>query len=208
MESTSTSTSFLAKSAFTFAFFVLPFILVSLYWLLERIFTQNLFFKLSAAFFLVCLITSALYFSYPRYDSFFNSRGYSVSETDIAAVNWINGASQKDYIVLANQQVSAAALKQFGFKKYYSTADGNELFYYPIPTSSLLYQYYLDMVYKKPNQKTMSAAMTLAGVNEGYFILNKYWFAFPKILDEAKYSADSWTEFGAGQVYVFKYGKK
>ena len=46
--------------------------------------------------------------------------------------------------------------------------------------------------------------MGLAGVNEAYFVLNKYWWAFAKILDEAKLEADSWQEFN-NEVFVFKY---
>ena len=53
----------------------------------------------------------------------------------------------------------------------------------------------------------MLAAMELAGVNEGYFVLNKYWWAFPKILAEAKLEADSWQEFDKGKIYVFRYSK-
>ncbi|MBU4257046.1 hypothetical protein KKC04_01385, partial [Patescibacteria group bacterium] len=65
--------------------------------------------------------------------------------------------------------------------------------------------YYLDMVYKKPSRETMIAAMDLTGVNESYFVLNKYWWAFPKILEEAKLEADGWQEIGGGEIYVFRY---
>jgi len=129
-------------------------------------------------------------------------------------VHWIANDADSDYIVLANQQVSAAALREFGFKKYYkiqneidnrqSTID---IFYYPIPTGGRLYQYYLDMVYKKPAKETMAEVMDFAGVRQSYFVLNKYWWAFPKILAEAKLEADSWTEIGQGEIYIFKYLK-
>jgi hypothetical protein len=151
------------------------------------------------------VVSAALYLTYPRYDNYFNSRGYSVSSADIASVDWINRDATGDFIVLANQQVSAAALSQFGFKKYYGA---NQLFYYPIPTSSPLYNYYLDMVYKKPSRETMFQAMDLAGVNQGYFVLNKYWWAFKKILDEAKLSADSFMDFNNGEDFMFKYERK
>lgn len=149
------------------------------------------------------MITTSLYVSYPRFDRYFNSRGYSVGQNDIEAVRWIDKNADGDYLVLANQQVSAAALSQFGFKRYYD----NNIFYYPIPTSSPLYQYYLDMVYKKPDKRTITEAMDMVGVNQGYFVLNKYWWQFPKILAEAKFSADSWKEFGNGEVFVFKFAR-
>lgn len=182
--------------------FLLPFFILAIYALLEKIAKQNNFIIISFAVFLSLLLSSALYITYPRYDNYFNSHGYSVSSADIKAVDFINQDAKTDYIVLANQQVSAAALSQFGFKKYYGS---EQIFYYPIPTSSPLYQYYLDMVYKKPSRETMLRAMDLAGVNESYFVLNKYWWAFTKILDEAKLSANSWQAIDNGEVYIFKY---
>ncbi|MEK7202970.1 MAG: hypothetical protein AAB653_01515, partial [Patescibacteria group bacterium] len=66
-------------------------------------------------------------------------------------------------------------------------------------------KYHLDMIYKEPSSETMKQAMDLAGVNQGFFVLNKYWHQFPKILAKAKLSAKSWKEIDNGQVYVFKY---
>ncbi len=184
--------------------FLLPFIIISIYAFLEKVFSQNIFYKLILAACLVILITTSLYLTYPRFDNYFNSRGYSVSGADLESVDWINSSAKGDFIVLANQQVSAAALSRFGFKKYYG--DGrNQLFYYPIPTGSPLYQFYLDMVYKQPSRVTMLEAMGLAGVDEAYFVLNQYWWAFSKILAEAKLSADSFEVIKNGEVYVFKY---
>lgn len=191
------------------ALFLLPFIIISVCAMLEKILARNPIFKISWAVFLTLLISAALYLSYPRFDNYFNSHGYSVSASDLKAVNWINEDGKNDFIVLANQQVSAAALRQFGFKKYYPVVSGRVawLFYYPIPTGSPLYQSYLDMVYKTPSRETMFRALDLAGVNQGYFVLNKYWWAFKKILDEAKLSADSWQEIDNEEIFVFKYIK-
>ncbi|MCG2695722.1 hypothetical protein L6248_02210 [Candidatus Parcubacteria bacterium] len=145
--------------------------------------------KLIFLIFAAILISTSLYLSYPRFDHYFNSRCFSTSKNDIEAVNWIENNTESDYIVLANQQVSAAALREFGFKKYYSPplidkerGLGGEVFYYPVPTGGPLYQYYLDMVYEKPSRETMTKAMDLVGVSEGYFVLNKYWWAFDKII--------------------------
>jgi len=53
----------------------------------------------------------------------------------------------------------------------------------------------------------MLAAMDLVGVNEAYFVLNKYWWAFPKIVEEAKLEADEWQGLDKGEIYVFRYKK-
>jgi hypothetical protein len=207
------------------AFFLLPLILTALYALFAKINKQARGVKIPLTIFSVIILTASLYISYPRFDHYYNSRGYSTGQNDINAVRWIEENANEDYIALANQQVSAAALREFGFKKYYlpplltketrlndevGQGDGvrfgdEPIFYYPIPTGGPLYQYYLDMVYKKPSRETMNAAMDSVGVKKGYFVLNKYWWAFPKILEEAKFEADGWKDLGSGEVYVFEY---
>lgn len=192
------------------AFFLLPFLLTAAHAFIDKLLKQTRGVKIPLLIFFVIIITASLYLSYPRFDRYFNSRGYSTSQSDIEAVRWIETDASGDYIVLANQQVSAAALREFGFKKYYQSQIKNQksqIFYYPIPTSGPLYKFYLDMVYKKPSRETMLAAMDLVGVNEGYFILDKYWWAFPKILEEAKLGADEWKNIKDGEIYIFKFTK-
>lgn len=187
------------------AFFLLPFIILTLYFFTNKILKEKKGIKFPLLIFLALLTATSLYFSYPRFDHYFNSHGLSVSQSDIDAVRFIEKNASDDYIVLSNQQVSAAALSEFGFKKYHHQK--SEIFYYPLPTSGPLYQYYLDMVYKKPSRTTINAAMDLVGVNEAYFVLNKYWWASPKILEEAKLEANTWREFNNGDIYVFGYNK-
>lgn len=183
------------------AIFLLPYIILLFYYSISALRQQNKFIKISLVVLLASLISASLYLSYPRFDEYFNSKGFSVGQTDIDAVQKINSDAKEPYIVLANQIVSVAALNEFGFNHYYK----NNIFYYPIPTGGPLYAYYLDMVYKKPTRTTMNQAMDLAGVKTGYFVLNKYWWAFNKILDEAKLEADSWINVDDGEIYVFKY---
>ncbi len=213
---------------FLSALFALPFILVLLIKFVQALENQNYFTRLSWLIFIASLLTANFYLSYPRQDPYFNSRSYSTSIYDLQAVAWIeNNAGNNDYIVLANQQVSAAALNQFGFKKYYSPKNTSflkenkskisslnnssfrilhsKLFYYPIPTASPLYAYYLDMIYKKPSRQTMQTACQLVGAKQGYFVVNKYWWAFDKVVKEAKLEADNWAKFGPNEVYIFVY---
>jgi len=161
--------------------FSIPFIILTLNELLKKLLIQKNTIRIPLIIFLIFTITTSLYASYPRIDNYYNSHGYSVGKYDIEAIKWIEENSQEDYIVLANQQVSAGALNEFGFNNYY-----NDIFYYPIPTSGKLYPFYLKMVNKEANKKTMQEAMELTGVKKIYFILNKYWWGFDKIKNEAK----------------------
>jgi hypothetical protein len=152
------------------------------------------------------MLSTSLYLSYPRFDKYHNSRGYSTGINDLKAVEYIEKNSKNDYIVLANQQVSAAALKNFGFSRYLKNKNNEEIYFYPIPTGGELYRYYLEMVYEKPTKENMLKAMEFSKVSEAYFVLNKYWWAFPKILEEAKIEADQFTDINE-EVYIFKYLK-
>jgi len=144
---------------------------------------------------------ASIYLSYPRFDHYYNSHGYASSKADSLAVKWIEKNSQGEpYVVLANQQVSAAALREFGFKKYYK----NNIFYYPIPTGAELYQKYLAMV-DKPSLKTIKAARDLTGVKHIYFVLDSYWWQYPKLAAEAAFIANETKDIGDGQVIVFSF---
>ncbi len=186
---------------------LLPFFIFTLNYFLKNIQQKNKNLQIIWTGFFIILIPVFFYLNYPRWDNYHNTHGYSLSQDDITTVHWINNnASTTDYIVLANQQTSAAALREFGFKKYY-TINSNKIFYYPIPTSSPLYTYYLSMVNKTPNKKTMHKAMDLMNVKTAYFVINKYWWAFDKIIKEAKLEADSYQAINNGHVYIFKFTK-
>ena len=183
--------------------FLIPSIAVAIKNLIGRIAEQQLIVRILWIIFGLSLLSASLYISYPRFDKYFNSRGYSTSANDLAAVKEIAAEAEAPYIALANQQVSAAALRSFGFNHYYQTAAG-ELYFYPIPTGSPLYQYYLEMVYKNPGRESMSKALDLAGVDIGYLIINKYWYQSGRIINEAKLAADKWWTVN-DQVFIFKY---
>lgn len=186
----------------TSALFLFPFVLIAIREAMMKIFIQDKFIKASFSIFLLVLLITSLYLSYPRLDNYKNSHGISTNVNDITAVNWIESDSNgENYVVLANQQVSAAALHEFGFKKYYN----NDIFFYPVPTGGPLYQYYLKMVYDKPSKENITGAMDLANVDLAYLVLNKYWWAFPKLIEEAKMDAIFWEKFADGDVYVFKF---
>jgi hypothetical protein len=177
--------------------------------------------------FLALLICVSLYGSYPRRDNFYNSHSFSVGAGDLAAVRWIDqNASGSPYVVLADQQVSVAALWTFGFSHYFNKIPSREgcrseaevgcvnagksneqIYFYPIPTGGPLYQIYLDMVYQKPNRATAMKATDLTGANTVYFVINKYWTDFDKIVEQAKIDDSSFQNINNGQIYIFKFNK-
>ncbi|MBU1164108.1 hypothetical protein KKA15_00925 [Patescibacteria group bacterium] len=188
-------------------YFLLPLFLYALYIITSKIRYSTKSLKIALLIFLSLFITTSLYLAYPRDDDYHLDRGYNLTQADINAVRYINKDGENDdYIVLANQMTSAAAIKEFSFFKYFYI-NGNTYFYYPLPTGDPLYQYYLDMSYERPKKETAYAAMELMGVNTAYFVINKYWWQYDIIVDIAKVEADSWVNIDNGRVYVFKYTK-
>lgn len=159
----------------------------------------------AAVRFLMALVFAATaaalcYGAFPRLDDYRFSRGYSTSGHDIEAVRRINAEAIGPYVVLANQSVSAAALREYGFRTYYG-----DQFYYAIPTGAPLYRRYLEMVYDGPSRATMDAAMRDIGVAQAYFVVNDYWTDAARVIEAAKKTADGWWDVGGGKVFIFRY---
>lgn len=185
--------------------FSLPVIIVLFHDFFIKLKRQNKVIKVFFLSIISLIVLASVYFSYPRVDKYFNSHSFSVSSYDLETVNFIENLIEKkenkDYIVLANQQVSVAALKTFGFNRYIK----DDLYFYPIPTSGPLYPYYLEMVYDYPSKENMTKATSLANVNTGFLVLNKYWWGFKRLVEEAKVEADNYYQLQNGEIYIFEY---
>jgi hypothetical protein len=182
--------------------FIIPILAVLARKLIALILAANPITKYSWLALLAILITVSFYGVYPRLDSYYNSRSFSTGADDLAAVNWIaQDAGKVSYVVLADQQVSVGALWTFGFSHYYK----KDIYFYPIPTGGPLYQIYLNMVYDKADRPTALSASDLTGADTVYFVINKYWTGFDKIVEQAKIDASSYQNINNGNIYIFKY---
>lgn len=182
-------------------YLLLPFILIALYLFFKKVLKQTPIFILLTLILLSLGITFSFYLSYPRVDKIVEDHGYSTSLTDIKTVKFIEEIQKgQPYVVLAAQPVSAAAIKELGFKYYY-----NGFFFYPVPTGSRMYQLYEDLAYaKQKTADTIATVKYLTGVNDVYFVLNNYWFNALNIIARQKKIADRWFAID-GKNYIFKY---
>jgi len=147
------------------------------------------------------------YNALPRNDALITGHGWSVGQADIEAVKAIERDSAGlDYTVLANQSVSAAAVSQFGFKRY-----ADDVFFYPIPTGGPLYELFLNMTYREPSAETVIEAGGLGKSKLVYVVLNDYWWNAANVAEQISGIADNKWEFGnpeAGEghsVSVYKF---
>lgn len=150
--------------------------------------------------------TASVYASYPRQNRFERSRQFGTSAADFTVVSYIHSQIKSDYVVLANQSVSAAAIASYGFRTYYPpSTEGAPIFYYPVPTSSPLYNIYLQMVNDAPTRENAKIAYELTGANTVYFVLNNYWDNADMLRRRATMEADEHAELADGAISLFTF---
>ncbi len=185
---------------------LLPFGMLGIIWLCR----QPLLKRPATTFMVILLLAganaAAVYASYPRQNRYERSKQFSTSAADFLAVETIDTNIKSDYVVLANQSVSAAAINRFGFRTYYPpTTGGAPLFYYPVPTSSPLYNIYLDMVNDAPTRENAAKAHELTRASTVFFVLNSYWDNAEQLHQRAAAEADESIEIAGGAVTIFTY---
>lgn len=178
--------------------FLLPVFYEIFICLIKKIKSEKIFFKIIILIFLSALLLASLYLNYPRKDNHFNSRAFSVSLADFEVVRLIEEIKENDnYIVLANQQVGASAIKEYSFKRYYGP-----WLYYSVQTGGLLYDHYLKMI-EDPSGELMLGLMTEVGAEGVYFVVNDYWWGFDRIIEEARVKADEIYSVDDGRIIIF-----
>lgn len=144
------------------------------------------------------------YAALPRHDAANVSRGWSVGRSDVEAVRWIEQDAQGQvYTVLANQSVSAAAVREYSFKRY-----ADDVFFYPIPTGGPLYQAYLEAVGEEPNLETIREAGRLGQSDLVYVVLNDYWWDAQRVGEDLSALAQKESASTDGRVRIFRFEVK
>lgn len=142
------------------------------------------------------------YITYPTNDAYGRHAGFNVSQSDISTVYAIEEhAGGTPYIVLANQSVSAAAVRTFGFAHYFG-----EHFYYPIPTGGALYQEFLNMN-ERPSLEPIKKSAALADTSLVFYVVNDYWWESQRLIETSKQLTDEWISLDDGAIHVFVFDR-
>ena len=188
---------------FMIALGALPLFLTTVYFWFREVFRNNGFWnKVWLVVLTSIIIGISTYFSYPVYDQHGNSKSFNVTEFDIETVAAIKENAEGDpYVVLANQMVGAAAIKDYGFAHYY-----NDNFYYSMPLGTAnIYDQYLNMIEKNASREEALVAMDKAGVDRLYFVVNNYWHSAKQAINQAETTADEKILIGNGVNTIFIY---
>lgn len=186
-------------------FFASPFIILTFGHISMNLRTKPIALKLTCLVLLTMIASASFYLTFPRTDAYTTSRAFNTSQADVDAVYLIEEwAKNAPYIALANQSVSAAAMKQLGFR-YFSN-----YFFYPIPTGDVMYQKFLAMN-EAPSREIINEAHQLIAKEENvrtvFYVVDTYWWQSERIIEQSKSIADDWKSIG-GSVYVFRFDLK
>lgn len=187
-----------------------PLVVVGVGFLATRVRLLPTPMRVSIGVLLSLALVSQWFHAYPRNDAYVRSGGLNVSTADLQAVRFIQNIKSPSYLVLSNQNTSAAALKELGFFHYYG-----DVFAYPIPTGGELYTMFLSMN-ETPSREIASLASELANtacqkaacdllpVQDVFFVVPDWWWQSGKIIETAKTTADSWWAIEGG-LTIFRY---
>lgn len=185
-------------------YFILPVVFVALSALVNRIFYYKNNFKIFVLVLFAILLSVGFYISYPRSDKYENFKGYSVSQSSIKAVEYIeNNFSKLDYVVLSDQIVGASLIGKYGFRKYY-----RDEFYYSLPTNikDNTYSDFLNILEPDSNkQEVINNAKHKAGVENIFVVISSYWNPGTGVLIDLKKTAKKWTDIDNGKIFIFEY---
>ncbi len=187
------------------SFFASPFLILAFGHISMNVRTKPVAIKLGYLILLAMSGTASFYLAFPRVDAYTTSHAFNVSQADVDAVYLIEDWSKgKPYVALANQSVSAAAMKNLGFRYY-----GN-LFFYPIPTGEVLYQKFL-LMNETPSRTTVGNTLALIPKDENvhtlYYVVDTYWWQADQLIEQTKAIADDWKRVDES-VYVFRFDQK
>lgn len=179
---------------------ILPVAMTGWNVLWKRLATAPPFLHIFWLLFLGAVVSGQVYNALPRNDAAIIGHGWSVGASDIETVRFIDkDAQNKPYTVLANQSVSAAAVSQFGFKRY-----AGDVFFYPIPTGGPLYTLFLQAT-SEPSLEPIKQAATLGKSARVYVVLNKYWWNADQVQQELERIADRAWSVHEGDVTIFQF---
>lgn len=155
--------------------------------------------RLAASGVLAAVTVASVYISYPRVDRIEPSKGYAVSASAVAAVQWIGRACTGRYVVLGDQTIAAAAIRELGFVSF----PGIPFAYANESGAPELYAQFLKMN-AAPTRKVAVETMDAHGVDTVFFVVNAFWKNSARIAEAAARDADDVLEVDEN-VTVFVY---
>ncbi|MCC6639013.1 hypothetical protein IT409_00460 [Candidatus Falkowbacteria bacterium] len=149
------------------------------------------------------LVTSSLYLSFPRFDTYEDSNFKNMTRDDVAVVHAIKERAHASYVTLTHQMTSIAALREFGFDNNVTLSNGRRVFLYPLPTGDVLHNEFTTLLDTQDVAQKIKDIKTLTNVNEIFVALPRSWTNFDAIQQKLSTHAQESFEVGAIVVWLF-----
>lgn len=165
---------------------------------------KNPYQKIFSLMMIATAIISSTYLSYPRNDDYQSSSFQNVSRYDISAVDEIERSHHGEkYAVLANQITSAAAVKEFGLDRNIKASDGQEIYFYPIPTGGKLYSFYMPLLYENGTAEKITEIKKFTQTDKLIVVVSRNWKRFSEI--DKRLSTAAAQHYNNGQIFIYEF---
>lgn len=191
---------FMLRLRYIFPIFMLPLAVTVLYTWLH---VQRTVFKVVTLGCMIITATISFYFTYPRVNSV-TRPGWNISRSDIETVQGIAQLSHNQpYVVLGNQILAVAGLRELGFD-HRLVGDDFNMYPYPISMAEPLHPITQEILYQQLNAPALRAIAYM--INGSVFVaVHDYWYRASDIFTEARDSnPDAIYTFGQITVFEFK----
>lgn len=199
-----TEQSLFGERLYTIAwYFLIPIAAQGVHELAHRVRAGTILQRCAGIMFCMLAITASFYLSYPRVDAYTGPGFINITATDIETVRAIESRLKgTPYVVLANQSLAAAALRELGFERQAPNIPGQ--FIYPIPTGGTLYPYYEQILTAIHPSTLIAEAASFAGVDTVIVVLPRYLERYPIISESVAAQASERFQVGSNDIIVFR----
>lgn len=136
--------------------------------------------KKNTATYILCaaIASTSLFVSFPK-------RGYSISGSDIDAINTIRATTgSEQFAILSNQLVAQAALREFGFETVFTMRDGTKFHPSAIAINEPMYPFAQKM-FTQSIERADIDTLKIALNGPVFIIVDSYWDRHDVMIQEA-----------------------
>ncbi len=123
------------------------------------------------------LTAIGFYLTYPQSNPVVQASGWNIGRHDIDAVQTIEGNAQGNrFVVIADQLLSAVALRERGFDKSLPTPQQGIVYPYPISPSEFLFPYREEILYSQLRPEVIAGLLEYLDIEYLYIAVHEYWY--------------------------------
>ncbi|MBI5135276.1 hypothetical protein HZA86_03530 [Candidatus Uhrbacteria bacterium] len=163
--------------------FLLPILLVNIGMLLQK--TRSMLVRWAIIGAMGILTSIGFYLTYPQINPVVQASGWNMGRHDIDAVQAIeDDARGNRFVVIADQLLSAVALRERGFDQTLPTPQQGGIYPYAISPSEFLFPYREEILYSQLRPDVVTGLFEYLDLEYVYVAVHEYWYRVDAIEQE------------------------